>query len=327
MSRLRRQCRLALFGSVTSLAVFILCACGSSIASPGVSSSASRGAPPSSMPRKFKFRTIVNPADRTFNEALGINDARTVAGFYGSGAAGHPNQGYTAVPGFSKNDFTSEDFPGAVQTQVAAINGSGDTAGVWMGSSGPIQSFIDWNGTYTSYSDPDSAGATEILGLNDSGIAVGFYVDSSSVRHAFMLDRATGVFTSINPPYATNVTAAGINDGGDIVGYYFSGDENIGFLEKNGAYTTLYGSGALSIMPLGINVHDAIVGTYLDGSNKSHGFLLQDPLKDPQWSTIDAPKGAYGTYLNGINDRLNMVGYYVDSSINTIGLLVERKKM
>jgi hypothetical protein len=147
------------------------------------------------------------------------------------------------------------------------------------------------------------------------------------VRYGFTLNQAAGTFTPVTPPYATNVTAAGINDSGDIAGYYFSGNENVGFLEKDGAYTALYGPGALSTMPTGVNAHDAIAGSYLDSDNKSHGFLLQNPLNGPQWTSIDAPQGTYGTYLNGINDRLNMVGYYVDSSANTIGVLVERKKM
>ena len=41
----------------------------------------------------FAFQTIDNSADPTFNQLLGINDADTIAGYFGSGMAGHPNKG------------------------------------------------------------------------------------------------------------------------------------------------------------------------------------------------------------------------------------------
>lgn len=306
------------------IAGIALTACGGSStpASPGPAN----GALPSSVSGAFKFKAIVDPADRTFNEALGIDDGRTVAGYYGSGATGHPNQGYTAVPGFSKKDFSEENYPGAAQTQVRAINGSGDTAGFWVDSGGVVRGFIDWNGVFTSYNDPNAVGATEILGLNDSGIAVGFYVGASNIRYAFTLDRATGTFTAVSPPSASNVTAAAVNDSGDIVGYYGAPSSSTGFLDINGAFTTLTYPSSSSTLALGVNSHDAIVGSYSDASG-THGFWLHDPLTRPAYVSIDAPQGAGRTTLNGVNDRLNMVGYYIDGSGNTIGLLVERKKM
>lgn len=312
--------------SLFTLSMIGLTACSASMM-PG-NSSTSNSVSSSTTSRSFKFREILNPADRTFNEALGINDGRTVAGYYGSGASGYANQGYTAVPGFSKKDFTSENYPGASQTQVTAINGSGSTAGFWIDGAGSTHGFIDWNGMFTSYDDPNAAGVTEILGLNDSGIAVGFYIDSYGDRYGFSLNRATGTFTAVIPYYDTReVTAAGINDNGDIVGFYFSGNADYGFLEHGGTYSPLYSFEARSTMALGVNAHEAIVGTYLDDDNESHGFLLQSPLHNPQWTSIDAPNAIYGTCLNGVNDRLNMVGYYVNAGRNTIGLLVERKKM
>src|ERR1700749_1828699 len=47
------------------------------------------------------FQDVINTTDRTFNQELGINNAGTIAGYFGSGAAGHPNQGYTVVPPYT----------------------------------------------------------------------------------------------------------------------------------------------------------------------------------------------------------------------------------
>src|SRR5579885_3695116 len=43
---------------------------------------------------KITFQTLDNAADPTFNQLLGINNTGVIAGYFGSGAAGHPNKGY-----------------------------------------------------------------------------------------------------------------------------------------------------------------------------------------------------------------------------------------
>jgi hypothetical protein len=64
--------------------------------------------------------------DPTFNQELGINDAGVIGGYFGSGAAGHPNKGYTVVQPFkTQSDFTNENFPGSIQTQVTGIHNRG----------------------------------------------------------------------------------------------------------------------------------------------------------------------------------------------------------
>src|SRR5260370_5683609 len=90
----------------------------------------------------FKFQDITNADDPTFNQELGINNAGVIAGYFGSGAAGHPNKSYTVVrPYNTQLDFTNENFPGSVQTQVIGINNRdglgfdrvfrGTTVGFW----------------------------------------------------------------------------------------------------------------------------------------------------------------------------------------------------
>ena len=72
---------------------------------------------------RFKFQDITNSNDPTFNQELGINNSGIIAGYFGSGAAGHPNKGYTVVrPYKTQLDFTNVNFPGSVQTQVTGIN-------------------------------------------------------------------------------------------------------------------------------------------------------------------------------------------------------------
>ena len=50
-------------------------------------------------PESYTFRTLDDNADPTFNQLLGINDKGVIAGYFGSGAAGHPNKGYVVGSG------------------------------------------------------------------------------------------------------------------------------------------------------------------------------------------------------------------------------------
>ncbi len=73
------------------------------------------------------FRTLDDTADPTFNQLLGVNDNGLIAGYFGSGAQGHPNMGYL-LDGAS---YQGENFPGSVQTQVTGLNNRGVTVGFW----------------------------------------------------------------------------------------------------------------------------------------------------------------------------------------------------
>jgi hypothetical protein len=64
--------------------------------------------------RTYSFQTLDNPADPTFNQLLGVNDAGLIAGFYGSGQPGHPNQGYLLDP---PSSYTPVDFPGVARAR------------------------------------------------------------------------------------------------------------------------------------------------------------------------------------------------------------------
>ena len=50
-------------------------------------------------PHAIVFADVVNPADPTFNQLLGINSHNVIAGYFGSGAdPAHPNKGYLLDP-------------------------------------------------------------------------------------------------------------------------------------------------------------------------------------------------------------------------------------
>ena len=80
----------------------------------------------------YQFQTLNNSGDPTFNQLLGINQDGQVAGYFGSGAKGHPNKGYLlTTPSRSAPHYRSENWPESTQTQVTGLNDRGVTVGFW----------------------------------------------------------------------------------------------------------------------------------------------------------------------------------------------------
>ncbi len=272
----------------------------------------------------YTFKTLNDNADPTFNQLLGINNHGVIAGYFGSGTVVngtlHPNKGYTLNPPYGQGNYTNENFPGSVQTQVTAINNHGYTAGFWVDGNGNNFGFIQWNGVFTSYKNPNTGTGTvnQLLGLNDKGIAVGFYTDGNGVNHGYKLNQNNGKFTEIVPPGGANVTATGINDNGDIVGFLTASNGSVvSFLLKGSSFTEFDFPNSTNTTALGVNQNDQIVGVYVDGNNKMHGFLLSNPLTGAKWKSIDDPNGVGTTTVNGLNDNGQLVGFYVDGAGNT----------
>jgi hypothetical protein len=274
----------------------------------------------------YTFTTLDDQADPTFNQLLGINNSGEISGYFGSGVAGHPNQGYTILSPYAQTNYTNENFPGSAQTQVTGLNNLGDTCGFWVDGKGNNFGFIEWNGVFTSYKDPHTGKGTtnQILGINDRGFAVGFYVGVKGDSHAFRLNQATGKFESINPPGGKNAVATGISAHGDITGFLTSSTGvTEGFLLKGRTFTEFTFPGSGNTMPFGVNAQDEIVGAYTDASGGSHGFVLTSPLMHASFQSLDNPNGVGTTLLNGLNDAGDLVGFYTDAAGNTDGFLAQ----
>ncbi len=215
--------------------------------------------------------------------------------------------------------------------------------------------------------DFPGASSTRVIGINNAGQIVGEYEDDSGVIHGFLLDEdlqslerrrmVGGVihgfvldedsFTTIDFPDAVETKAFGINNAGQIVGFYkdSSGDVH-GFLLDSGTFSSIDFPGATAeSQAFGINNAGQIVGQYdemsgflldngsftttdfpdadeseaLDINNAGqivgfyrvgravHGFLLENG----SFTTIDFP-GAFATGSVGINDDSVIVGGYFD---------------
>jgi hypothetical protein len=274
----------------------------------------------------YTFTTLNDQADPTFNQLLGINVHNVIAGYFGSGAAGHPNKGYLLNPPYAQGNYASENFPGSAQTQVTGIDDKGNTTGFWVTANGTNHGFIEWNGVFASYNNPATpttkGSVNQLLGLNNAGTAVGFYNDAKGHSHAYKLNQATGTFTALHVP-GVSVTATGINNTGGIVGFATDAAGTTSSWLKIGTTTIAYQfPGGTDTQAFGINAKNQIAGSYLDSAGVMHGFVLTNPLGPvSHWQTIDDPHGAGTTLVNGINAAGDLVGFYTDAAGNTDGML------
>ncbi len=275
----------------------------------------------------YTFKTLDNSSDPTFNQLLGINGNGLIAGYFGSGLKGHPNRGYL-LSNDGSGSYTNENVPGAAQTQVTGLDNVGITVGFWANQKGANFGFYSTGPHHFKTIDyptskPASPPVDQLLGVNDSGIAVGFYSDSAGNAHGYTYNIVKKRFGKVNISGATSVTATAINNGDDIAGFETAtSGATVGFVQlRGGKVITLRVPGGSQTQAFGINDGDVVVGSYTVGTGSSatvHGFIWAPGFG---YATVDDPDGVGTTTLNGINDHGRIVGFYVDGSNNTDGLL------
>jgi hypothetical protein len=169
-------------------------------------------------------------------QAFGINDHGAIAGQYTSNGT---TPGFV-LSGQTLTTINSPVGPNAVNAQ--GINNNGLVVGFYVGTDGNDHGFkfnlasaVNNTGTGTMIADPTivpvEQGATfmfsQILGVNDKGIAVGYYGDSTLSQHGFLYNTNTGAYTFLDDPNegfnangveVTQIT--GINNSGEITGFY-----------------------------------------------------------------------------------------------------------
>jgi hypothetical protein len=174
---------------------------------------------------------------------------------------------------------------------------------------------------FTSISDPLGTQGTVASGINDTGLIVGTYTDSSFNQTAFTLSGAS--YSTVTVSGAASSVASGVNNSGQISGYFTDGSGNVhGYVQTGGttaAYdvpTTPPTSAAVgATYGSGINGAGTTVGYYLDNSSNYHGFVNSGATI----SGVDVtgvPGTPSGTQALGINGAGTIVGTYYNGTVN-----------
>ena len=305
---------------------------------PASASTQAAQAPAANGSSRYQFTTLDNAKDLTFNQLLGINDNGHIAGYFGSGAAGHPNKGYLLRPPFGQGNYQNLNFPGSVQTQVTGLNDEGVQVGFWSTQNNANLTnnnfgFYLRNGQFHTVNFPTGDNASppvdQLLGVNNHDVAVGFYTNGQGNNRGFEYNIITHRFSRVLKPGAPagtagpSLTAAAINNRGDVAGFYTnSRGVTVAFLKYGyGRFLTLAVRGASMTQAFGVNDRDEVVGSYTVGTGNNavmHGFTWRP---GHGFTTVDDPHGIGTTIINGVNDRGDLVGFYTDSAGNTDGML------
>ena len=135
-----------------------------------------------------------------------------------------------------------------------------------------------WDGR--SYSFFNVPGASEAAGagvlpqhINNLGQVVGYWVSDDGNYHGFLKDGQT--VTTFDVPGADSTVPCGINDEGDIAGYYYCNDYNdiYGFILHRGQFVTVEILGSTVCGMSSINDEGVLSGLYYDSLGNEHGFV------------------------------------------------------
>ncbi len=288
------------------------------------------------------FQVLDNSGDLNFNQLLGINDGRVIAGYFGDGAT-IANNGYLLVP---KNHYSVENFThlpagdSASQTQAIGINNNGvpDIVGFYTDTAtGFTHGFVDSNGVQTAIDDPAgsppnvTAPVQNLLGINDIGKAAGFWMDNKGHEHGFVVtiearNPQSSKFTEIPPATfagAVATQASDITGANTVCGFWTDAKgNNHGFFGRLGHRLATFdvrikGVTAASTSPFGCNNDGEIVGSFTDGKGAVHGFIFNRgkfSQFDAAGSSQTAAFGVMGTLINGVNDLGEIVGFFSDGT-------------
>lgn len=219
----------------------------------------------------------------------------------------------------TNGSFATLDFPAAILTESHGINDSGQVVGEYCASDGTCHGFYYDGATYTTI-EPNHVTSSSLQKINNAGQMAGFAVDAASVVHAFIYDLSTNSITVLRPPRGSNAVADGINNVGDVVGYYLVGSSLPGFIYGGGHYKKIaFPPVSNSTEAQDINDSGVVVGVVTLDTQKGteyHGFLYQTG----QFVRFVFP-GTSVTEAFGINNAGMIVGLYGDSSNNSHGFL------
>jgi uncharacterized membrane protein len=173
--------------------------------------------------------TAVDFPGTAFNQLLSQNDLGIASGYYSMSQNNTtPDTPYT----YDENtfEFTVITIPGSPGgAQATGINNAGQVCGFYIDAGGVNHGFLLIGGQLTTLDAPGST-FTQALGLNNKGQEVGAFMDQMGNTHGFVWTSANG-FKTIDDPNGVGTTIVnGINDHGDLVGFYGTAPINSGFI-------------------------------------------------------------------------------------------------
>ena len=236
----------------------------------------------------------------TFTEAIGVDNAGDVVGFYYGDRYAH---GFLYQGGTVTNIDDPEADTGT--TVPIAINTAGEIVGEYTTSRGRSQAFLDVNGVFSDIQAPGTVSGSDAGGINNFGQIVGMYYDVTGPWHGFFFDSVTLKFKTIDVPNAPYTWGQGINDSGQItLSSLDSKNVQHAWLYIGKTFTNIDVPGYDSTVPEGIN-NQGVVTLIATKGNLYYGFVY----KAGKITAVNPPY-VLSSEVRGINDLGVVVGNY-----------------
>jgi uncharacterized membrane protein len=170
------------------------------------------------------WTTLPDVPGMPYNYGTGINDLGVAVGAAGSNLgdleaeySGGCNAAWIRNPLTSAYSFFS--VPGAANGVCPnSINDLGQVAGGVFDAGGEPHGFLKDGESYTTFDVPGAARGTGASQINNEGEIAGAWYDAAGT-HGYVRS-ADGQFTIVDVPGTSNSADYGINDRGDLCGYY-----------------------------------------------------------------------------------------------------------
>jgi probable HAF family extracellular repeat protein len=213
------------------------------------------------------------PGARSTN-AFGINARGDIVGSWIDSAGVQHGFHWPAY-----GSFAVIDGPAAIRTLARGINAAGDIVGYYDTPDKRHGFLLSRKGVFSTL-DMDGAqgpppNGTFTQWINARGDVVGSWFDGSV--HGFLMSGDIVTLLDVPFPGAINTNAPGLNDGGDIVGFYTVSGRQVAFRrDRHGNYESLDAptpTPASSTLAIGINTPGDIVGQYTH-NGVTRGFVM-----------------------------------------------------
>jgi probable HAF family extracellular repeat protein len=248
--------------------------------------------------------------------AFGVTDKLTVTGFWVN-SSGIENGFVGPADGSNYTTFNDDPTGG---TQPRGINKKGYITGIDDVGSGNAADYIPYerspDGTITDVTMDGSPLNYLVQGINKKGTFTGSYLDASGNILGYTGKNAQYKAGVTLPGITTTAVAGrGINDRGDVVGWYAdSSGVQHGFLLSGGTATTIDDPGGTTNLE-GINNKGEASGIYTDTSGNRHGFVYD--ITSATFTELTVPDSSY-VEVWGLNDK----GVVAIDGENSSGLFV-----
>jgi hypothetical protein len=175
-----------------------------------------------------KFRRVDFPTKNIgkpqVQQLLGVNDLGIVVGFW----VDKNNQDKSFTYSTITHKFSRVTIPGTSNVMATGINNLGDISGTEVVGTVTEGFLLPAHGQVITLNFP-GASSTSVLGVNDGEEVVGTYTigtGSSATTHGFIWTADFGFATVDDPNGVGTTTVNGLNDHGDLVGFYVDSHGN-----------------------------------------------------------------------------------------------------